>query len=136
MKAVLVDTGPLYALVDPDDQYHRRSHSELEKLLDTGATLSIIFPVLFEAHTLVMRRLGIRFSHRWLGEILTGSGLLNPERLDHLQACELITRYDDQPITLVDGLLAILATKLALEVWSYDHHFDVMQVPVWRPLNV
>ncbi len=35
-------------------------------------------------------------------------------------------------ITLVDATVAALALRLGLEVWTYDHHFDVMRVPVWR----
>ena len=30
--AVFVDTGPLYAAVDPDDQYHSRAQQELQTL--------------------------------------------------------------------------------------------------------
>jgi hypothetical protein len=29
-RAVLADTGPLYAAVDPDDAYDARAHRELE----------------------------------------------------------------------------------------------------------
>lgn len=28
--------------------------------------------------------------------------------------------------------VATLALRLGLEVWTYDHHFDVMSVAVWR----
>jgi hypothetical protein len=28
--------------------------------------------------------------------------------------------------------VATLAGRLGLEVWTYDHHFDVMRVAVWR----
>ena len=37
MRLVLADTGPLYALTDPDDQYHGRSHSELARHGNRGA---------------------------------------------------------------------------------------------------
>ena len=32
MTAIIADTGPLYAAVDPDDKYHRRSQAELERI--------------------------------------------------------------------------------------------------------
>jgi predicted nucleic acid-binding protein len=35
-------------------------------------------------------------------------------------------------ITLFDALAATLADRLGLEVWTHDHHFDVMRVAVWR----
>jgi predicted nucleic acid-binding protein len=38
----------------------------------------------------------------------------------------------DQRITLFDATIAAVAANLGLEVWTYNHHFDVMRVPVWR----
>jgi hypothetical protein len=38
----------------------------------------------------------------------------------------------DQPITLFDAAVATLAARLQIEVWTYDHHFDVMNASVWR----
>ncbi|WP_203219504.1 hypothetical protein [Nostoc edaphicum] len=32
MRAVIADTGPLYAAVDIDDQYHERSQAELQRI--------------------------------------------------------------------------------------------------------
>jgi hypothetical protein len=38
----------------------------------------------------------------------------------------------DQSITLFDATLAALASRLKIEVWTYDHHFDIMRAKVWR----
>jgi len=38
----------------------------------------------------------------------------------------------DQPITLFDATVAAMATRLNFDVWTYDHHFDVMRIGVWR----
>ena len=43
-----------------------------------------------------------------------------------------ITHYPDQPITLFDALLAVMSERFDLPVWTFDHHFDVMRVAVWR----
>ena len=133
MRAVLVDTGPLYALADPDDQHHPRATDEIRDLAAEGLVPTVVFPVLFEAYTLVMRRLGLPFAHRWLEQVTTGTGLLNPRRDDYLQAKDRLLRYPYQPITLVDAVVATLAEQLGFSVWSYDHHFGVMEVPIWYP---
>ena len=41
-------------------------------------------------------------------------------------------RQADQPITLFDTRVAVLAARLDLEVWTYDHNFDLMRVAEWR----
>jgi predicted nucleic acid-binding protein len=49
-----------------------------------------------------------------------------------LAAVKKVSRYPDQKITLVDAIVAVLSEKMNLPVWSYDYHFDVMGIPVWR----
>ena len=67
-RAVLLDTGPLYALADPSDQYHRRARGQLEQLTSEGRIAALAYPVLAEAYTLVLRRLGLTNVHHWLQE--------------------------------------------------------------------
>ena len=83
---VLADTGPLYALADPSDQFHDRAHRELETIVSRNHSVLVVFPVLCEAHTLVLRRLGGRYAVGWLSEMLAGTLLVNPETSDHLDA--------------------------------------------------
>jgi predicted nucleic acid-binding protein len=44
----------------------------------------------------------------------------------------LIDRFPGRRITLTDAVLATMSPRLRLPVWTYDHHFDIMQVEVWR----
>jgi predicted nucleic acid-binding protein len=132
VRAVLADTGPLYALVDRDDSLHRRARQEVRRIAEEGRSLAVPFPTLLESHSLVLRRLGIATSRRWLDELTSGAGFLNPHADDYLAASKRIASYGDQTITLFDGLLAVLADQLKLPVWTFDHHFDSMGVTVWR----
>lgn len=129
---VLADTGPLYAAVDPDDQYHTRSQTDIQRLIAGNHSIAVVMPILLETYNLVVRRLSLPTAHTWL-EDATNSLLINPVEEDYLQASRLIRRYDDQPITLFDGVLAILSERLDLPIWSYDHHFDALRVTRWIP---
>ena len=84
--AVRADTGPLYALADPSDQFHVRARRELEVISSRNTAILVIFPVLCETHTLVLRRLGGKYATSWLSEILSGSLPMNPEATDYLEA--------------------------------------------------
>jgi predicted nucleic acid-binding protein len=73
--AVLADTGPLYASVDPDDQYHGRARQEGERLATEGYAVVIPYPTLFESYSLVLQRMGVRTAYTFLTELRERSGL-------------------------------------------------------------
>ena len=128
---MLADTGPLYAAADPDDAHHRRARRELRRLASGHQEVVVAYPTLLEAYTLVLFRLGESVALNWLQD-MASAALVNPIVEDYRQAVAKVQSLKDQPITLFDALVATLAGRLGLEVWTYDHHFDVMRVPVWR----
>ena len=132
MRAVLADTGPLYAAVDPDDQYHERAQDQLKALQDGRLSVVLAYPTLLEAYTLILYRLGHRTVTEWLEDVRAGAALVNPTPQDYRDAMALVSRFPDQSISLFDATLATLASRLGLPVWTYDHHFDAMKTAVWR----
>jgi len=128
---VLADAGPLYAAVDPHDAHHKRAARELERLAEERLDVMVCFPTLLETYSLVLFRLGWGVATRWLSEMNNGT-LVNPVPEDYWNASRRLAAFPDQPITLFDATVAAIATRLGSEVWTYDHHFDVMLVPVWR----
>ena len=129
--AVLADTGPLYAALDPDDGHHKRAHRELRRLGDGDHEIVVAYPTLLEAYTLALFRLGEATAAHWLEE-MSGAALVNPSAEDYRQAVARVQSLKSQPITLFDAVVATMADRLGLEVWTYDHHFDAMRVAVWR----
>jgi len=133
--AVLADTGPLYAAADPDDAHHARARRELGRLARDRIEVLIAYPTLLESYTLVLFRLGKPTASRWLEEVSATAALINPGPEDYRQAATRTRAFADQPITLFDATVAVLASRLQMEVWTYDHHFDLMRVPVWREVR-
>jgi len=130
-RDVLADTGPLYAAVDPHDAHHKQALDELRKLAREKREVVVAYPTLLEAHTMVLHRLGRNSAADWLAD-MGDAALVNPTPEDYRQAVARVESRADQHITLFDATVAALATRLGLEVWTYDHHFDVMRVAVWR----
>lgn len=128
---MLADAGPLYAAVDEGDERHRRASDELLKLERERWLIVVGYPTLLEAHALVLTRMGNVAAHSWLS-LMSDAALINPEPEDYRQAVAKLTSMPDQRITLFDSLMGVLASRLGLPVWTHDHHFDVMRVPVWR----
>lgn len=131
MRAVLADAGPLYAASDASDAHHSQAQEQLQKLQRERRQIAIAYPTLLEAHALILVRLGTSAAFRWLG-YMSDAALVNPGPEDYRQGFSIIRSFEDQSITLFDATLAALATRTGLHVWTYDHHFDVMRIPVWR----
>jgi predicted nucleic acid-binding protein len=131
-RVVLADTGPLYALADPSDQFHKRASAELAAIEKRGFAVAAAYPNICEAYTLVLRRLGNAYARQWLADLLAGAFLVNPESPDYALAAAQLDRFEDQPVTLVDAVITVLASRLRLSVWTFDRHFTTMRVRVWR----
>jgi predicted nucleic acid-binding protein len=130
-RAVLADSGPLYAAADESDAYHDQALRQLQKLAKDGKEVVIAYPTLLEAYGLVLFRMGVEAALKWLA-FMTDAALVNPTQDDYWQAFSKVRALPDQRITLVDATVAALALRMRLDVWTYDHHFDVMRIPVWR----
>ena len=78
-KTILADTGPLYALTDPSDQFHTRSRSELDAIETRGFLVAA------------------SYARQWLVEVLEGAVLLNPEPADFRAAATQLDRFPDPP---------------------------------------
>ena len=128
---MLADAGPLYAAVDEADEHYLEARRELETLERDRCSVVIAYPILLEAYSLVLYRLGASAAHKWI-TFLAGASFINPDSEDYGRAVITVQNFPDQRITLVDATVAALALRLGMEVWTYDHHFDVMRVPVWR----
>jgi predicted nucleic acid-binding protein len=132
MSKVLVDTGPLYALVDSSDGQHERAVAEAAILGESNVVILASWPTVLEGYTLVLHRLGTKVALQWLDEVSKSCGLVNPILAQYEQAMTLLRRFDDQAITLVDAVTAVLSAMSGWPVWTYDHHFDVLGISVWR----
>lgn len=130
--AVLADTGPLYAAVDPSDAHHGRARAELDRLGDGGLGVVIAFPIMLESYTLILRRLGHAAASTFVADSIASGLPLNPEPADYVAAAARVRALPDQQLTLFDGVLAQLSDRLSLPTWTFDHHFDVLGVAVWR----
>lgn len=131
-RAVLADTGPLYAAADPDDAHHQRAHRELKRITRDKREVIVAYSTLAEAYTLVLYRLGKEAASSWLNDVRNGVALVNPTPEDYQEAMQKLLAFPDQPITLFDATLAVLCGRLGAKVWTYDHHFDLMRAAVWR----
>ncbi len=117
IRAVLADSGPLYAVADKGDQHHQQALRQWQELDRVGVSVLVPYPVLLEAHRLVLYRLGTQAALEWLVEALDAP-LMNPTHEDYMQALIIMRSLADQPISLVDATVAALSRRLR---WKFGH---------------
>jgi len=126
VAAVLVDAGPLVALIDRSDRHHEVCKAVLQSLTDP---LLSAWPVVTEA----MYLLGFSWrAQEGLWDLIASQALaLAP--LDHADAPrlrELMHKYRDLPMDLADAALVRLAERERLRrVFTLDRrHFALYRV--------
>jgi predicted nucleic acid-binding protein len=132
LRTIIADTGPLYAEVDRSDQYHQRSRSELLKINQEKLAVIVPYPIYLEAHKLILYAQGVQAAIAFADRLVLQTNLINPTPEDYQAALQLMNRFTDQRITIFDAVTAVLALRSKMPVWTYDFHFEVMGVSVWR----
>ena len=104
----VVDTGPLYAVVDEDDADHARCRTLLE---DPRYRFVIPALVVAEATYLVGSRLGAEVEARFLRGLET-MDIEAPEPADWRRIADLVLKYADFPLGGADASVVALAERL------------------------
>ena len=116
-RAVLADSGPLYAAVDEGDEHHFEARRQLDMLDRERRNIVIAYPILLEGYSLVLYRLGVVAAHKWIA-FLAGSSLINPDSEDYVRALITVRTFPDQRLSLVDATLAAVAIRQPGEDFS------------------
>jgi len=123
---ILIDTGPLIALFDRDDNYHDR----IKKFIKEGrykfiTTLSVITEV---EHILDFNvNVQIDFLE-WI--MKEGVVLQEIQQKDISRIIELTKKYRDRPMDFADATLVIAAERTGIKkIISIDSDFDIYRLP-------
>lgn len=124
---ILIDTGPLVAVADADDQDHDRCVSAL-----SAAQGPFLVPstVLIEVSYLLQRNLGSYAEAAFLRSFLRGElTLIHPVLADLERMVALVETYADLPLGSVDASLVAIAERLNVtEIATLDRrHFTVVR---------
>lgn len=124
---MIVDAGPMVALVDAAD----RHHAACRELLETHpGPLVVPTMALAEVVHLVGTRLGPAPEIALLGDVAAGRFLAEPvEPADWLPIAELVARYRDLGLGTVDASVVVAANRLGdRTIATLDRrHFEVLR---------
>lgn len=104
---MLVDTGPIVALLVAADRHHNLC---VDALARSREPLATTWPVIVEAmHLLGDHPNGLDALWEWLGDGLID--VIPVEKADYSKLRDLMRKYRDQPMDLADATLVHLALK-------------------------
>ena len=130
----VVDSGPLYAAVDADDDDHERCLDVLRR-----ADFDLVVPALVVAEVtyLVGRRLGPTIEASFLRG-LADLEVEAPSDSDLLAMADLVTQYGDFPLGGTDASVAVLADRLGTDlIVTLDRrHFSALRSATGGPYRI
>ena len=126
MRAVLIDAGPLVALIDRGDHHHQACREALTKIDDPPVT---VWPAFTEAMYLL--RASAK-AQRTLWDMVGVGGvrLMELGLSDYPRMRELMWKYRDRPTDLADAALVRVAEReIIRRVFTIDRH----DFEIYRP---
>jgi len=131
VKRALIDAGPVIALFDQSDQYHRIVYHFMEKY---EGRLITTWPVMTEVSYMLDFNSRVRLDFlSWVYE--GGIELHNTEQWELARINAIIKKYEDLPADLADASLLQAAETLRLKyIISLDRDFGVYRLDRNRKL--
>ena len=125
-NTVLADTGPLVALFDQSDFYHKKIISFLQsgrfKFVTTTAVITEVSHLLdFSVETQI----------EFLQWILKEGVIIHEINFQDIsRIVELTRKYSDRPMDFADATLVVVAEKTGIKkIVSIDSDFDIYRLP-------
>jgi uncharacterized protein len=125
--ALVLDTGPIVALLDASDPEHDRCR---KVVADVGDDLVVPAPVLVEVDYWLVKLYGPATWHMFVEDIARGAyRLYQLEECDLVRAAELERAYESLDLGLVDAAVIVACERLGeTKVATLDHRdFSVVR---------
>jgi predicted nucleic acid-binding protein len=119
--AVVLDAGPLIALVHAADQDHATSVAGFRQLAASGARLIAPLPIVFEVYKWVLYNGGSRAAGRALSTLVEATEVVYPSPEEFGGVRELVAALPDWQGTLEDALVALIALQLHVPLWTLNY---------------
>ena len=126
--AVLIDTGPLYALRDSTDGRHNEAIGCLREISHHQFPLYVSNLTIAECHRRVLHNLGVQRGLEFLERVYDGTvNIVQVEPDDERKAREILERFRDQDISFTDATsLAVMVRLGVVKAFSFDWHFELL----------
>ncbi len=128
MDELFVDTSAWYPIVVRSHPDHERLSGALRSQVERRARVVTSNLVVAESHALIMRRAGIAAGLRFVQLVRASPNVVvtSTSSLESQAINDWLTRYADQPFSMVDAVsFAIMTERRTRVALTLDRHFAV-----------
>lgn len=132
LKTILIDSGPLIALFDRDDKYHKKIVAFIK---GTNFRFVTTTAVLTEVSHMLDFNVNVQVDFlEWV--LREGVILEEIQQIDIARIVNLTKKYYDLPMDFADGTLIVAAERTGIrEIISIDSDFDIYRLPGKLAIN-
>ena len=135
MKRLVLDAGPLIALVSKKDNYHSEAKRGFNQIpVNFGEVLTPL-PILFEVYKFVSRNESAQVAQKLLSIIHYDTVIIPISETDFATISDLVLQIANWQGTLEDASVILIAQKYQAQVWTLDYkdlgYFSNVQF--WTP---
>lgn len=122
MQNTIIDSGPLIALFDKSDKYHKKV---LEFLKSYDGKLITTWAVITEVTHMLSFNLNVQIDFlKWIN--LGGLEVVDITQKDLQNIINFMEKYTNVPMDLADGSLLVVAQNLGIkDIVSIDSDYDI-----------
>jgi uncharacterized protein len=125
MKKILIDSGPLIALFDSSDRYHKKAVDFIKN--NTLLLITTIASITETLHLLDFNRNAQIDFLEWVNR--GAVEIYNIESIDFKRLKELTEKYRDLPMDFADSCLVLLAEKNNINtIATIDRDFSIYRI--------
>ena len=125
MNKILVDSGPLIALFDSSDKYHKLALNFIKS--NKKPLITTIASITETLHMLDFNQNAQIDFIKWI--CLGAVEIYNIENGDFPRICQLTKKYHDLPMDFADACLVLLAEKLKIDkIATIDRDFSIYRI--------
>lgn len=125
MNKILIDSGPLIALFDSSDRFHKESLEFIKS--NSYPLITTIASITETLHLLDFNRNAQIDFLEWVSR--GGIAVENIENVDFNRLKELTEKYRDLPMDFADSCLVLLAEKLDINtIATIDRDFSIYRI--------
>ena len=135
MKRLVLDAGPLIALVSKKDNYHSEVKRGFNQIpVNFGEVLTPL-PILFDVYKFVSRNESAQVAQKLLSIIQYDTVIIPISETDFATISDLVLQIANWQGTLEDASVILIAQKYQAQVWTLDYkdlgYFSNVQF--WTP---